>query len=161
MAGMPPPPAPPAPVPNPPQWMSQAPTTPMHAMRTLMPPMSFLFRVLGFTLLFVAALVVVAFAYPGGGCFSATASSCGAGSSYQTGAANAVLAGNILFTIGLFLLGLGAGMKLHYGLQSSPTGNAEDNAFIIADRRLNGLIFTVSVALLLALMVIATFHGPL
>jgi hypothetical protein len=153
MAGSLPPPPPPAPLPNAPQWMSPPPTAPMAAMRTLMPSASFLLRVLGFTLLFVAALVVVSFAYPGGGCFtSATSTSCGAGSSYESGAANAILAGHILFALGAFLLGIGAGIKIHFTLQTSATGSKEENRFIIADRWFNGLVLLLSIWILLTLL---------
>jgi hypothetical protein len=142
-------------MPNSPQWMSPAPTTPMHAMRALAPSVSFLLRVLGFTLLFIAALIVVAFAIPGGACFPAAGSnsSCGAGSSFETGAANAILAGHILFVLGVFLLGLGAGIKIHFSLQSSPSSQPEENRFLIADRWFNGLVFLLSVVVLFWLMV--------
>jgi hypothetical protein len=165
------PPAPPPPSSNPPAWTpatgspaqwtppaSTPPTTPMHAMRTLMPPVSFLFRVLGFTLLFVAALIVVSFAYPSGACFPSpgSMSSCAAGSAYETGAANAILAGHILFTLGAFLLGLGAGIKIHYGLQANPNAQKDETRFTIADRWLNGLLFLVSIWILFSLLTGAT-----
>jgi hypothetical protein len=134
----------------------------MHAMRTLMPPVSFLFRVLGFTLLFVAALVVVSFAYPSGACFpsAGSMSSCGGGSAYETGAANAILAGHILFALGAFLLGLGAGIKIHYSLQATPNASKDETRWNIADRWFNGLVFLVSVWILFSLLTGASVFFP-
>jgi len=118
-----------------------------------MPMLSLLLRILGFTLLFVAALVATAFATPGGACFSSgTPPACGLGSTYETGAANAILAGHIMFAIGAFLLGLGAAMKIHFSLQSNPSAQKEESRWIIADRWFNGLVFLLSVWILLALL---------
>ena len=128
----------------------------------MMSTVSFLFRVLGFTLLFVAALIAVTWGYPGGSCFpssgTGTTPCTPAGSAYVTGAANAILTGHILFAIGAFMLGIGAGIKIHFGLQSKAGADREENRWIIADRLFNGLVFLVSVWILFALLTGVTIN---
>jgi hypothetical protein len=145
--------SPPPPPPNPPVWMPAATAPPMMPSRSMMPNLSFMLRVVGFTLIFVAALVATAFATPGGGCFTTgTTPACGAGSSYETGAANAVLAGHIVVALGAFLLGLGAGIKIHFSLQANPSAQKEETRFIIADRWFNGLVFLFSIWILVSVL---------
>ena len=110
--------------------------------------MSLILRLLGFTLIFVAALIAVSFTYPGGGCFQGTTPSCAAGSTFVTGAASAILAGHVIMALGAFLLGIGAGMKIHYGLQAPTSGQKEDYRFVIADRWFNGLVVLVAIWIL-------------
>lgn len=122
--------------------------------------LTFLLRILGFSLLFVGALIAVAWGYPGGGCFPSPSSNptCGPGSNFVTGAANALLAGHVLFALGAFLLGAGAGMKIHYSLQAPTSGQKEDYRFVIADRWFNGLILLLAVWILWMLLVGSPFY---
>ena len=108
-------------------------------------------RAIGFVLLFLGTLIAVAFATPGGGCFTAPPA-CGGGSTFITGAANAILAAKILWAIGLFFLGAGAGLKLHWG-SPRPTGASSDEyRFVIHDRRLNAILLFASIVLLWLLL---------
>ena len=105
-------------------------------------------RVAGFVLLFVGTLVVVAFANVPGGCIT-TPSSC---TGFPASADNAILVGQILWTIGLFFLGGGAGIKLHWGLQNPASGRPEDVRWVIADRWMNVALVLISIWLLFALL---------
>jgi len=113
----------------------------------MMPVAAFWARAIGFLLLVVGTLMAVAFATPGGGCYVANAD-CGFGSSYLTGAANAFLAAKVLWTLGLLFLGAGAGIKMHWSLHPPASGRAEDVTYVVADRRLNGLLLLVVIVLL-------------
>ncbi|MCI4361366.1 MAG: hypothetical protein L3J91_06640 [Thermoplasmata archaeon] len=166
MAGTPPQGSPTAPPPpNPPLWMPAGSSPPsMMAHRSMMPNLSFLFRVLGFTLLFLGALIATAFATPGGACYTAppsgaTVPNCGPGTSYETGAANAIVGAHILFALGAFLLGAGAGLKLHLNLQANPNAEKEATRFVIADRWFNGVVLLVSIWILWSLMAGAVVAG--
>jgi hypothetical protein len=126
----------------------------------MMPMASFMGRAVGFLLLFIGTLVAVAFSTPGGGCYDQSPDS-GGGSSYIMGAANAILVAKILWAIGLFLVGAGAGLKLHWSLSAPSSGRPEDTQFIVSDRRLNGILLLVCIVLLwLLLMIPAGVAGP-
>lgn len=115
------------------------------------PSLAFWSRALGFLLLFIGTLVAVAFATAGGGCFT-TNPDCGPGSGFLTGAANALLAAKILWVIGLFFVGAGAGIKLHWGLGRSSNATPEELRALIHDRWLNGILVLTSIVLLWLLL---------
>jgi hypothetical protein len=118
----------------------------------MMPMASFFLRMLGFTILFLGTLIAVAFANPGGGCFSTGSTACGAGSSFATGAATAILTAQVLWAIGLFLIGAGAGLKIHYGLQAPAGGTPEAYQFIQKDRRTNSVLLMIVIVLLFVMV---------
>ena len=107
-------------------------------------------RALGFTLLFVGTLVYVAFYSEPGNCFT-DPTSC---SSFVSNAATAALAARVLWSIGLFFLGAGAALKLHWKLAAPTGGTPEQYAWVTADRRFNGLLVVLSIVLLFVLLVI-------
>ena len=146
---MPPPPQ------SPPVWMPAPVGHAMAPRMDMMPMASLLGRIIGFALLFIGTLVAVVFASYGGGCYTA-ANSCNANT--LAAAANGILTARILWVIGLFFLGAAAGLKLHFGLRAPTSGRAEDYQFVIADRRFNGLLFLVSIVLLLVVLV--NLSGP-
>lgn len=119
------------------------------------PILGFWTRAIGFFLIFAGTLVVVLGASPGGGCFT-NAGSCGTGFLGQI--ANSIWAAKILWVLGLGALGAGAAIRLHWGLQRPENAGAEQTNWILADRRMNGLLFLLSVILLLVLLL--TFSLP-
>lgn len=140
-----------APPPPPPTWTS-LPSPQRSGMVSLsIPSLAFWSRALGFVLLFIGTLVAVAFASAGSGCFS-TNPDCGLGSGFLTGAANALLAAKILWAIGLFFVGAGAGIKLHWGLGRSSSATPEEVRATIHDRWFNGILVLTSIVLLWLLL---------
>lgn len=121
----------------------------LHAMVT------FWGRALGFVLLFVGTLVYVAVASPTGGCL--TDPTCL--SNFPSNAANAILAGKILWCLGLFFLGAAAGLKLHWKLGPSPGASPEQMAWIRTDRWINVALVFLSVILLFVLLLWPTIVG--
>jgi hypothetical protein len=117
------------------------------------PLLGFWARAVGFLLLFLGTLIVVSFASPGGGCVT-TPSSC---SGFAAQALNAVLAGKILWVLGLGALGAGAAIRLHWGLRMPENPRPDEVNFVLADRRANGLLFILSMALLLLLYFQSSF----
>ncbi|MFI5415161.1 MAG: hypothetical protein ACHQ16_05805, partial [Candidatus Lutacidiplasmatales archaeon] len=112
-------------------------------------------RAIGFFLIFAGTLVVVLGASPGGGCYTNTGS-CGTGFLGQV--ANSIWAAKILWVLGLGALGAGAAIRLHWGLQRPENAGPEQTNWILADRRMNGLLFLISVILMLVLLL--TFWPP-
>ncbi len=106
-------------------------------------------RVVGFLLLFVGTLLVVAGATIWGGCIT-DPTSCG--TSWLSGVLNYIGTGKILWVIGLFALGGGAGLKLHWALQNPAPNRAEDIQYIIAERRANYLVLSICIVLLAVLL---------
>lgn len=125
----------------------------MGNMGGMMPMVSFFLRMLGFTILFLGTLIVVAYANPGGACYS-TASSppCGPGSTFATGAATSIMVGQILWAIGLFLVGAGAGLKIHFSLQAPAGGTPEAYQFVQKERRTNSVLLMVVIVLLFVMV---------
>lgn len=133
---------------------------PPHPMMNPWPLLALWSRIIGFVLLFVGTVLEIAFASVPGSCFTSP-STCG---SWLVGAANGIIAGKILWAIGLGALGAGAGIKLHWGLKMPTTGRTDDVTWALADRRLNGLLFLVSIILLAILLFSVNaappiFHG--
>ncbi|MCI4350011.1 MAG: hypothetical protein L3K15_00620 [Thermoplasmata archaeon] len=145
----------PGPAPPPPMWMPVAPAGTMNPW----PMIAFWGRVIGFVLLFVGTLVQVIWgSFPANCVAGSTGCTAGNLNSYLQANANAVLASGIIWSLGLFFLGSGAGVKLHWVLKRPPAqASPEDLAAWVADRRLNGLIVLFSIVLLLIIMLAG--HG--
>jgi hypothetical protein len=146
-----------APPPPPPMWMPVA----AAATPNYWPLIAFWGRVIGFILLFVGTLVQVIYgSFPASCVAGATGCSAGNVVTYLQGDANAILTSGILWTLGLFFLGSGAGIKLHWVLKRPPAqASPEELTAWINDRRLNGIIVLLSVVLLLVLLL--DYHGSL
>ena len=94
---------------------------------------SFVFRALGFILIAVGVLLIVAIGQFPGSCYSTT-SNCGQlSSSNISGMANAYIAGEVLMALGALLLGFGAGIKLHWVLKPPMDGSSEKMAWVIVE----------------------------
>jgi hypothetical protein len=135
-------------------WMPM-PVPPKRATIDVWPVLGFWTRAIGFFLVFAGTLVVVLGASPGGGCFT-NAGSCGTGFLGQV--ANSIWAAKILWVLGLGALGAGAAIRLHWSLQWPENASPEHITWLLADRRMNGLLFLISIILMLILL--ATFFGP-
>ncbi len=109
---------------------------------------SFASRAVGFLLVFVGAIVLVAAVSIPGSCYT---SACG--TSWLSSAATATLIAKILAVLGLAALGFGAAVKLHYGLRASSTSSADEGRIIASERRLNGALFIASVVLLVVIAI--------
>lgn len=98
---------------------------------------AFVFRFVGFLLAGIGAILAAAWASVPGGCYT-TGATCGATSSFIQGAANALLAGWVLLALGALLIGLGAGVKLHWVLRP-PTeeGHPERWGWLLVERVMN------------------------
>ncbi|HZY91147.1 MAG TPA: hypothetical protein VFG07_00015 [Thermoplasmata archaeon] len=118
----------------------------------------FLSRILGFVLLFIGTILVVAGASIWGGCIVQTgASPCGA--AWLSGVLNYIVVGKILWAIGLLGLGGGAGMKLHWSLQMPSTRSADELSFIARERWANYAVLLLSV-LLMAVLLLTVNQWP-
>ena len=106
-------------------------------------------RLLGFVLAFVGTLLVIVGASVWGGCVTDPAS---CGTNWASGLLNYIIAGKILWAIGLLALGGGAGIKLHWALQNPSQGRPEDVKFVMFDRWANYAVLLVCILLLAALM---------
>jgi hypothetical protein len=118
------------------------------------PILGFWTRAIGFFLIFAGTLIAVLGASPGGGCYTSPGS-CGTGFLGQV--ANSIWAAKILWVLGLGALGAGAAIRLHWGLQRPENATPEQTNWLLADRRMNGLLFLISVVLLLVLLLTFAF----
>lgn len=128
----------------PPGWVPPS-AAPMHR------PMnwdmiSFVTRLVGFTLIFVGALVATAFGSINGGDFTCTSASCV--QNFEEAIANSLLAGRVLIALGAFALGAGAGLKLHFALRAPTSGKVEDLSWTIVERLFNYAVLGLSILLL-------------
>ena len=112
---------------------------------------AFLGRMLGFVLIFVGLLLAIVGVSPLGGCYT-SAGSCFGNTTWLSGVANYIVAAKLLWAIGLFFLGAGAAVKLHWALPMPTSGRAEEVAYVAAERRANHLIILVVVLLMTALL---------
>jgi hypothetical protein len=106
---------------------------------------AFASRAVGFLLLFIAALVLVAAVSIPGSCFT-TPTSCG--TSWVSNAATATLIAKIIAVLALGLLGFGAAVKLHYGLRTTSATTPDEARIIASERRVSGALFIASLVLL-------------
>jgi hypothetical protein len=111
---------------------------------------SFASRAIGFLLLFIAAIVLVAAVSIPGSCYT-TPTSCGA--TWLSNAATAALIAKILAVIGLAALGFGAAVKLHYGLKPTAATSADEGRIIASERRVEGALFITSLVLLVVIAI--------
>jgi hypothetical protein len=139
-------------------WMPMPVASP--AARALPWPMLSLWgRALGLILLFVGTLVVVVGATVGGNCFT-SATACTGNTSWFAQVANSILTAKILWTIGLFFLAVGASAKLHWGLQAPTSGKTDDVNWVMAERRANYWILTISIILMAILLFTVNVWPP-
>jgi hypothetical protein len=111
---------------------------------------SFFSRFIGFTLIFVGALVAAAFASVNGGVYTCSSASCF--QNFVEGAANAILTGRVLMAIGAFLLGAGAGLKIHFNLKAPANPTPETMRWVIWERFFNYGLLAISIAILVAIL---------
>lgn len=111
---------------------------------------SFASRAVGFLLLFISALVLVAAVSIPGSCYT-TPTSCGA--TWLSNAATATVVAKLLAVIGLAALGFGAAVKLHYGLKATAATTPDESRIIASERRVEGALFIASVALLVVISI--------
>jgi hypothetical protein len=109
---------------------------------------SFLFRALGFILIAIGVLIIVAVGQFPGSCYTTT-STCGSLSSANiSGMANAYITGEVLMALGALLLGLGAGIKLHWVLRAPADGSSDKMAWILVERVFNYAVLAASLVVL-------------
>jgi hypothetical protein len=111
---------------------------------------SFGSRAVGFLLLFIAAVVLVAVVSIPGSCYNPVGS-CGA--SWISGALTATVVAKILAVLGLAAIGFGAAVKLHYGLKPSGASSPDEGRVLASERRFNGALFIASVVLLVVIAI--------
>ncbi|MGC2290174.1 MAG: hypothetical protein WA688_10025 [Thermoplasmata archaeon] len=111
---------------------------------------SFASRAVGFLLLFISALVMVAAVSVPGSCFNPPGS-CGA--TWVANAATATLIAKLIAVLGLGALGFGAAVKLHYGLRPTGATSADEGRSIASERRVNGALFIASIILLVVIAI--------
>jgi hypothetical protein len=137
--------------PPPPMWMpmpAQA-APPPGARPVPWAMVSLLARFLGFVLLFIGTVIAIVGVEPGGACYTSTAC---ANTAWVGGAANYLIAAKLLWSIGLFFLGAGAGMKIHFKLGWTDGAKPEEVRFITWERIANYAIIIVCVVLLFDLL---------
>jgi hypothetical protein len=133
-------------------WMPMQ-VPPKRAMMDPWPLLGFWTRVVGFFLLFIGAIVIVAGASPtGNSCSSASACT-----SFAMQAANSIFAARVLWILGLGALGAGSAIRLHWGLRMPENPKPDEVTWILADRRANGLIFLASIVMMLVIFVDSSF----
>ena len=114
---------------------------------------SFGVRAIGFILIALGALIVVATVSVPGSCFS-TGQTCTTNpATYFQGAANGLMWGKMIVVIGALLLGLGAGIKLHWVLRAPVNAQrGEEWAWVIVERFFNYGIVVVSIFLIVGVL---------
>jgi hypothetical protein len=109
---------------------------------------SFASRAIGFLLVFVAAIVMVAaVSYPGS-CITGAAPTTSCTVTWASNAATAILVAKLLAVLGLAALGFGAAVKLHYGLKATSATSADEGRMMASERRVEGALFIASIVLL-------------
>ena len=114
---------------------------------------SFALRAIGVLLLALGAILIVATVSVPGSCFSSGQTCTTNPATYLQGAANGLMWGKIIFLVGALLLGMGAGVKLHWVLRPPTTGHAEDMAWTIVERFFNYALVAISIGLFYLLLV--------
>lgn len=130
---------------------------PMMAMQNRMEKMEHsasafvtIFRLLGFVLIFVAALVVVIGTNPPSSCISSPSANCT--QNYLSGAATATLIGRILLVLGFSSIIVGSALRMQYSLKPTAESKPEEYNYLAWERRFNGLVILVSLILLFLVM---------
>ncbi len=142
------------PPPPPPDTMVYAPPAPpppaSSGMKMMMPKLpftslEFLAKAGGFLLIFIGTLIAVLFVSIPASCVGA--GGCGM-STYQS-LLNAFIAARVLWTIGVFGIGIGAGLKLLQINQMAESGSYPEDkmSWFMRQRRSNGVLFILSLLL--------------
>jgi hypothetical protein len=151
MSGVPPPPPGGTTAPSylpPPAWIPMAAQAgPRHDIWGLV---STWLRALGFALLFIGVLIIVAWGTVNGGCINTT--TCGPTTNFAIGQHNAIWAANFLWVFGLAAVGAGSGLKLHWALKAPTSGRPEDYRWVMGERFANYALFFLSIILLFLLL---------
>jgi hypothetical protein len=116
-------------------------------------------RLIGFVLIFVAALVIVIGTTVPADCFS-TSPPTNCTLNYANGAATAALIGRILLVLGFSAIILGSALRMQYGLKPTPETKPEEYTYLAWERRFNGMVIIVSLVLLFLVMAIVPIIGP-
>lgn len=139
-------------------WVAAAPPVPRDP-RTAVQWM----RILGFLLLFVGVLVAVSLASANGTCYAGSTSCTGSTlTNYLSGAANGVLVGKLLFTVGLFFLGASSGLMIQW-LYQRPHSSPETSDEAKLTRRAlygNGIMAFLVILLFLYLLLSVGVPAP-
>lgn len=121
---------------------------------------SFASRAIGFLLIFISALVIVAVVSYPGGCYVTGTPPSNCGLTWAANAATGTLIAKLIAVIGLAALGFGAAVKLHYGLKTSSATTADEGRVLASERRANGALFIASIVLMV-IVAITTNVFPL
>jgi hypothetical protein len=127
------------------------PPAPASGMKMMMPKLpwtslEFLAKAGGFLLIFIGTLVAVLFVSIPGSCVGG-ANPCS--QSTVQGLYNAFIAARVLWTIGVFGIGVGAGLKLLQINQVAESGSIPEDrmSWLLRQRRANGVLFIVALLL--------------
>ncbi|HEV2429272.1 MAG TPA: hypothetical protein VGV64_05435 [Thermoplasmata archaeon] len=137
-------------------WIpSGPPMPPRHPLFTphLWPALVLWGRVLGLVLIFIGTIVAVAGASVPGSCITSP-SSCG--SNFIGQAWSSILAGKLLWVIGLFFLAGASGIRLQGGLFPASSASPEDST--IAAQKLRGNVLIVVICILLMALLLLTIN---
>jgi hypothetical protein len=110
-----------------------------------------LLRVLGVLLIVVAALIMVVGGTVPSNCFS-TSPPTNCGLNYANGAYEAALIGKVLAVLGVAMIIFASGLRMQYGLKPTPETKPEEYAYLVGERRFNGLLIIVMLLVLILLM---------
>lgn len=139
---------------------------PMMAMQNRMEKMEHsasafvtIFRLIGFVLIFVAALVVVIGTNPPADCFS-TSPPGNCALNWENGAATATLIGRILAVLGFSAIIVGSALRMQYSLKPNAETKPEEYNYLAWERRFNGMVIIVSLILLFAVMLLVPTISP-
>ena len=149
--GPPPPYGAPAPTPvqpPPPMWAPAGGSYLPNLRRDPWGLISFGSRAIGFLLVFIAAIVLVAVVSYPGSCITGAPPTTSCTVTWASNAATAIVVAKILAVLGLAALGFGAAVKLHYGLKPSGASSPDEGRVIASERRVNGALFIASLVLL-------------
>ncbi|MFZ0891658.1 MAG: hypothetical protein WAN77_04555 [Thermoplasmata archaeon] len=126
------------------------PPAPASGMKMMMPKLpwtslEFLAKAGGFLLIFIGTLVAVLFVSIPASCVGT--GGCGTGT--LQGLLNAFIAARVLWTIGVFGIGAGAGLKLLQINQAAESGSVPEDKmpWLMRQRRSNGVLFILSLLL--------------
>ncbi|MGI0156454.1 MAG: hypothetical protein ACREDE_10045 [Thermoplasmata archaeon] len=108
-------------------------------------------RLVGFLLVFVAALVFVIGTSPPAGCY-VTSPSTTCALNWANGYATSVLVGKLLGVLGAAAIIGGSALRLQYGLKPNSDTKPEEYRYLIHERRFNGLLVILLILVLFLVM---------
>jgi hypothetical protein len=103
-------------------------------------------KLLGLALSVIGGLILTIGVYSAYYCYANSPPNCGTG--LISGILNSEIAGKVILILGLGAIALGAAMKMRYALGWNPNRSADELKFVIADRWVNTIIFSVALILL-------------